>query len=197
MKGLLATLLVTVGALANSAQAMTISVSPDTQTSPLESTVQVDLDISSVNSGMTPALAAWDLNVAVDPNVLSFSSATFGPNVDVSGLGDIQVVSPAGNGTTELYEISLDPTELLTSLQPQNFTLATLYFQAVGSGSSALNVAINSLSDGDGNLIPATVTPGSIVVAPVPLPPANLLMLSALTCALLASQITRLPQRRR
>jgi hypothetical protein len=172
--------------------ATTISISPATQTASLGSVVQVDLDISGVNSSSTPALAAWDINVSADPTILSFSSAAFGTNVDVSGLGDIQNVSTPASGTTELYEISLDPTDLLTSLQPQNFTLVTLYFDTVGTGTNPLNISINSLSDGNGNPIGATVVPGSVTItSPVPLPASVWPLSSALLALLAVSRVAR------
>jgi hypothetical protein len=172
---------------AGAAHATMIGISPLTESNVDGSSVQVDLDITGVNSGTTPALAAWDINVNFDPSILSFSSASFGTGVNVSGLGDIQSSSSLANGTTELYELSLDSTDLLTSLQPQNFTLATLNFSALAAGTSYLDVTINSLSDGNGNAIPATVAPGSITIAPVPLPQSWLLMVGGFLILMLVA----------
>lgn len=183
MKSLLAALCAATAWFAGAAHATTISLSPVSQTSSLGSTVQVDLDISGVNNGATPSLAAWDVSISADPTILSFNSATFGTNLDVLGLGDIQSVTSAANGTTELYEISLDSAADLSSLQAQDFTLATLYFNTSGPGITPLDISIDSLADANGNALEAGVTSATITVAQpaaVPEPSTLALLLPAL-----------------
>lgn len=183
MKSLLAALCAATAWFSGAAHATTIGLSPVSQTSSLGSTVQVDLDISGVNNGTTPSLAAWDVSISADPTILSFNSATFGTNLDVLGLGDIQSVTSVANGTTELYEISLDSAADLSSLQAQDFTLATLYFNTSGSGTTPLDISIDSLADANGNALAADVTSATITVAQpaaVPEPSTLALLLPAL-----------------
>jgi hypothetical protein len=166
--------------LLSTANATTMSLDPAAQTVGEGSLLQVNLTIAGVNNGTTPALGAWDVTVSADPSLLTFSSATFGTNLNVLGLGDIQSVSSPATGSTELYEISLDSAADLTSHQATNFTLATLYFNTIGTGTSALNIGINSLSDANGSALTASVVPGSVTINPVPLPSSVWLLASAL-----------------
>jgi hypothetical protein len=62
----------------------------------------------------TAPLLAPDINFGFDPTLLSCSSIVFGNQVDISGLGDIQSVTP-GTGTVEVFELSLDSAAELNS----------------------------------------------------------------------------------
>lgn len=163
------------------AQATSIGFYPSPLIVASGSPLQLDLVISGVNmradgtipAGI-PALGAWDLNVTFDPTILRFTSATFGTNLDVLGLGSIQSASLVTTGSINLFEISLDTSEDLESLQASNFTLTTLAFNAIGTGTSVLGIDINALSNADGgDSIAATGAPGSVTVnslTPVPEP---------------------------
>jgi hypothetical protein len=100
--------------------------------------LEADLTISGVNDGTTPALGAWDVTINVNPSVLSFSSATFGSNLDVLGLGDIRNSTSAAGASTELYEISLDSAADLTAHQATSFTLASLFFSSLSDPNDAM-----------------------------------------------------------
>jgi hypothetical protein len=63
-----------------------------------------------------------------------------------------------------LFELSVDSPSALTSLQATSFTLATLTFDAVGSGTSGLDLSVNALGDQNGLPINATLQNGSITV---------------------------------
>jgi hypothetical protein len=82
--------------------------------------------------------------------------------LNFNGLA-FQATAP-GVGTTELFELSLDDPSTLLSSQPASFTLATLTFDAVGTGTSALGLSVNALGDQNGNSLSATLQNGSITV---------------------------------
>ena len=178
-----------------SAHAATISLVPVTSTISQGSLLEADLTISGVNNGTTPALGAWDITVSVDPSLLSFSSAKFGTNLDVLGLGDIQNVSSPTSSSTELYEISLDSAADLTAHQATSFTLASLFFNTTGTGTSPLGITINSLADANGGALTASTVPGSVTVAPVPLPGAIWLLGGGLCVFALLSRRRTFPLR--
>jgi hypothetical protein len=126
----------------------------------------VALDISGLGNGT--ALGTFDVNVGFNSSVVNFASATYGDPVlgdqlNLEGYGTISSTTP-GIGTTELFELSLDSPSALTSRQAQSFTLATLTFDAVGTGTSALALSVNTLGDQNGNPLPATLRNGSITV---------------------------------
>lgn len=166
MKRLVAALVVVL-CFSGTAQAISIGFSPSSQSVVSGSLVQVDLTIAGINTGTTSPLGAWDFNVTFNPSILSFSSATFGTNLDVFGLGSIQNVSQLASGVTELFEISLDTAADLASHQSSTFTLATLTFNTIGIGSSVLGIGINALADANGNGLTAVLAPGSATVTPV------------------------------
>ena len=143
-----------------------LSVSPASQSVTLGSPVSFDVDISGLGNGT--ALGTYDINLGFDPTLLSYSSIVFGNQVDISGLGDIQSVTP-GAGTVEVFELSLDSPSDLNSLQASSFTLATLTFDTLATGTnSPLTLSVNALGDAVGNSINANLENGSVTInAPV------------------------------
>jgi hypothetical protein len=162
------------------ARATTVAVKPNTQNAVVGSPVQVDLMISGVNSGTVSALGAFDLDVTFDSSLMTFESATFGTNLDVSGLGATPSVRTQGGGTVNLFEVSLDTAADLVAHQPSIFNLATLTFNAVATGNSVINIGINSLADAKGESLAASVVPGNILVSAVPEPHIYMLILAGL-----------------
>ena len=155
------------------ASAITIELNPSSQSVSVGSTTTVDLVISGLGDGSAPSLGTFDLDVGFDPAVLDFSGATFGNQLDLFGFGDLQFVTP-GVGTVNLFELSLESITDLDTLQTGSFVLATLSFDALASGSSALSIAVNALGDSLGDPLEAEVTGGTIRsvgdVSPVPEP---------------------------
>ena len=143
----------------------------------------VGLDISGLTLGTT-ALGTYDVSVNFNSSVVNFASVSYGDPVlgdqlDLEGFGTLTATTP-GNGTTELFELSFDSPSALTTLQPTSFTLATLTFNALATGTSPLNLFVNSLADQNGAAISATLQNGAVTVGatPVPLPAAFWLLLS-------------------
>jgi hypothetical protein len=146
-------------------------------------TATVDLDISGLTPGTT-ALGTYDINVGFNPSVVNFSSVSYGDPVsgdelNLEGFGTVTTTAP-GTGTVELFELSLDSPFALISSQASSFTLATLTFNALTSGSSSLTLSVNAFGDQNGNSLTPALQNGTVTVAPVPLPAAAWLMLSGL-----------------
>lgn len=140
-----------------------LSVDPSSQTVPLGTPASFNVDISGLGNGT--ALGTYDINLGFDPTLLSYASIVFGNQVDISGLGDIQSVTP-GTGTVEVFELSLDSATELNSLQASSFTLATLTFDTLATGSnSPVTLSVNALGDAYGNSIAATLQNGSVTIA--------------------------------
>lgn len=140
--------------------------------------------ISGLGDASAPALGGYDLDISFDANHLAFIGAEFGDNVGYDYLdlnsagGNPSAVNAIGPGIVNLYEISLDAVEDLNNLQADNFLLAILHFQVLHPGNSQLDIAINALSDAEGNALSATVS--STPISTVPLPSAFWLAASAL-----------------
>jgi len=139
-----------------------LSIDPVSQTAPLGAAANFNVDISGLGNGT--ALGAFDINFEFDPTVLSYDSIVFGDQVDISGLGDIQSVTP-GIGTVEVFELSLDSASELDSLQASAFTMATLTFSTLSTAiNSPVTLSINALGDAVGNSLSTTLQNGSVSV---------------------------------
>lgn len=160
----------TVGAMfvfgvgAVSASTPQLSITSTTVTQGSEATV--DLAISGLGGGT--ALGTFDLNVAFNPALLGFASATYGDpklgdQLNLESLGTVTTTTP-GTGTVEVFELSLDSPSVLTSSQAQAFTLAKLDFNTVGIGTSNLLLSVNALGDQNGNSLTVAVGSGSVTV---------------------------------
>ncbi len=143
------------------AAAITISFNPVGQSVTAGSTTTVDLVISGLVENAAPSLGTFDLNVDFNPSILNFTGATFGNQLDLFSLGDINAIT-LGAGTVNLFELSLELPDDLDNLQLDTFVLATLSFDTVGSGTSALDISLNALGDSLGNPLDSLVSRGSI-----------------------------------
>jgi hypothetical protein len=156
------------------AQAVTIDFVPVSQSVSIGNSVEVSVRISGLgvtSDAHDPAssLSAFDLDVCFDPTVLSFSMAQFGDpllgdQLDLFGFGGYSGVTAVTSGVVNIFELSLDSPDDLVALQVDSFILATLSFDALAKGVSALDVSINGLGDSVGNPLMAAVVSGSIQV---------------------------------
>src|SRR5260370_17815359 len=98
-----------------------LSIDPSSQAVPLGSPASFAVDISGLGNGT--ALGTYDLNVAFDPALLSYSSIMFGKQLDVLGLGDIQSVT-AGRPEGAKYHSCPDPPHDVRPVHGHGFGLS-------------------------------------------------------------------------
>lgn len=142
-------------------------LSLSSQTVTVGDVATIDLNISGLGGGT--ALGTFDVNVGFNPAIVSFASAAYGDpklgdQLNLEGLGTVTMTTP-GIGTTELFELSLDSPGVLASSQATAFTLATLDFDTLAKGTSALDLSINSIGDQNGSPLSVTTTGGAISVS--------------------------------
>lgn len=165
------------------ANAVTISLVPEQGTIQAGSSALVDVVASGLSDSQNAgAIGGYDLNVAFNSALLSWTATTFGSGLNVTGLGDIQDsgLVPSNPGVVDTAEASFDSVADLTTLQPNSFVLFTLSLTGIAPGTSALDLSIGSLTDEHGNALAADVQGSSLTVTPVPLPAAAWLLLSGL-----------------
>lgn len=148
------------------ARSTTIEVIPSSQSVIVGSTTTADLFVSGLGDGTAPSLGTFDLDISYDSSILNFNNATFGTQLDIFGLGNVQFVT-SGVGTINLFELSFDFANDLDILQASSFLMATLSFDALVSGSSILSVTLNALGDSAGNQLQAGLVAGNIDVQSV------------------------------
>lgn len=173
-KALTASLLAA-SAIGAPAMATTLSFTPTAASVAVGGSVAVDVRISDLAAGAD--LGAFDFNVLFNSGVLSLTGYTLG-----AALGDLSVFealdASLGNSVSGVFNLA--EISLLSDLafQQDSFTLATLYFTAVASGSSALSLGDVVLGDAFGNAVAADL--GGAAVSAVPEPQALLLFMSGL-----------------
>ncbi len=160
----------------NISDAILIGFDPVTQDVALGNPAIVNLFITDLGNYESPSLGAFDLYVYYDPAILSFSGYTLGPFLGDTMLGDAQDLSwgEISPGTINFSELSLLGVDELNALQPGAFTLASLTFDTIALGSSALHLWYNigGLSDEYGlplyEQYDVYLQPGNINVVPEP-----------------------------
>lgn len=157
-------------ALVAGSAAATPVLSLSSQTVTVGNASTIDLSITGLGAGI--ALGTFDVNVAFDPRILSFASATYGDSIlgdqlNLEGFGTFTTTTP-GSGTTELFELSFDSPNVLASSQASAFTLSTLTFDTLAPGTSALGLSINAIGDQNGNPLSVTTTDGAVIVNSAP-----------------------------
>lgn len=161
-------------------QAAVVAIHPATTSAAVGQSVLVDVDISDLVDGAAPSLGAFDIDLHFDPAVLTLTQLTFGDGLNVLGLGGNPQEVTEGTGVVNAFELSLDASDDLNTLQSGAFTLFTLTFQAISAGTAELSLTLNSLANAEAFEIAATSAGSSIEVAPVPLPAAVWMLLSGL-----------------
>jgi len=155
-----------------------LDFSPSVQTVPLSGQASVDITASNLQSEY---IGAFDFDISWDSSILSLASVSFG-NALGGGLLSFQAENTNNSmGTSSLTELSF--LSNLTSLQTgnTNIILATLIFDTLSTGQSALALAGNIsgggfLSDENGNLLAASANSGLINVVTVSAPETLFLM---------------------
>jgi hypothetical protein len=171
-------LIVVLGLTAAPANAVMLTIVPESPTVNLGGTFSVDVVAAGLLGGSAPSIGTYDLNVGYDASLLSLANVTFGNGLDVLGLGSLRDASASTAGLANVFELSFDSIANLDLLQPDTFKLFTLTFNANSIGTSVFGLTINALGDSAGNSLSADTTGASVSVTPVPLPPTPWLLLS-------------------
>ncbi len=150
-----------------SAKAAILDIVPNNQSILLGDTVNIDLNISGLGDLSADSLGAFDLNINFDSSILSFNNAVYGNQLDLFGFGTVNGSTP-GMGSVNLFELSFDSISDLNTLQVDSFTLVTLAFDTLTTGTSPLEIANVILSDASGSALPFVVNNGTASVVPVP-----------------------------
>ena len=165
------------------AMAVSLSLEPALETAIIGDEINFLLNISGLTAGGPVSLGAFSLDVMYDSTILALSTVTFG-----SYLGDISLAEAlpyfdsSAPGALYLEETSLLLESELDALQPDDFTLASLTFSALGLGTTQILLGDVTLSDATGliTLVPENLSSAKLEVAAAPVPePATVLLLAA------------------
>ena len=142
-----------------SADTITLSVIPSSETVSLGQMISIGVDIAGL--GNPPSVGAFDLTVLYDSALVSFGGVTFGPLLGDTSM-EALTSSNASPGVVEFAEVSLLAPAQLDGLQSPGFTLATLSFEGLGSGTASFSLAGGVVDDAFGNKLEAVPEPGTL-----------------------------------
>ena len=170
---------------ASAAHAVPISFVPSNQSVLLGGMASVDVVVSELGNGLAPSLGGFDLNVLFDSSIISLNSVTFGDGLGDELFFEAQYFDTPGAGDVNLFGLSFLFDFELDALQTDTVLLATLIFDTLQVGVSALSVANVILSDAFGDEIALTNNPAGLITvttAPtrVPEPGSSSLMVFSL-----------------
>lgn len=163
----LASVCLTFWATASSAS---LIVTPPSQTINLGGDAAVNIDITGLGNGSSPALAAYTgLVISYDSTLLMPISVTFSnrlgdPTDPTQTLLLSNLFLPSAVQLDGVSFLSAAQLFALQSTASNEFTIATLTFQGVADGTSPLDLAYGALSDENGNSLTETIVNGSVTV---------------------------------
>jgi len=143
------------------ATSITWSIVPFSLTVTAGQTASADVVIAGKPAGRPPSVGAFDFTVTFNPAILSPTGITFGPFLGNPSIFEALTAFSFSTGSAEFAEVSLLTPAQLDALQPSSFKLATVSFNALSSGNTALLISQATVDDAFGNKIPE---PGTLLL---------------------------------
>jgi hypothetical protein len=131
------------------AHGITLSLQPASSTISVGGVGTVDVVISGLGNGVTPSLGGYILEISYDPALVLPTAVTFGPHLDAGIAGSSSAWMIVSPGTLGIDEVSFEDSAALNASQPPSFTLATLTFQGLAAGVSAIGFLSVDLTSED------------------------------------------------
>jgi len=162
---------------------LTLSADPNPVT--VGGLIDIEIAISGLGDGTATSLGGYQFDLTFDSALLSLDSVQFGDptlgnQLDLFNLGINFPDVIASPGSLALAEVSLDLEDDLNLSQAGAFTLLTVSFEGIGTGTSALNLSNIFLSDASGMSVPVDEVTGVDIqvnaASQVPEPPTILLL---------------------
>lgn len=187
----LLSVLLTLSAPTNAA---VISLSPTSAVESVGSQFVIDVNVSGLATGQ--AVSAFDLDIVFNPLFVAATQVNFGTALGVVDV-DQFTSSIIDLGRIDFAAVSLASGASLLALQGGPFTLAQIVFDAIGAGSTAIELDPFTapgilLGDADGNVIDVSlVNNASVRVADTIPEPGSLMLVMVAFPALLLVRVRR------
>jgi hypothetical protein len=156
--------------------AVTLRLVPGMTTVDLGDPLSIDIVVSELGAGNAPSVGDFDFDITYDDTILLATGVDFGLLLGDPGLFEADAGFDLSiSGVVDLFEVSFLSTTELDTLQPSSFTLATLSFNTVGLGTSALNFTQINLDDAFAQSLNPVMLGSSVTVvssvSAIPIPP--------------------------
>jgi hypothetical protein len=135
------------------ATSITWSIIPSSLTVSGGQMTTADIVIMGKPIGVPPSIGAFDFTIMFDPAIVSPTTVAFGPFLGDT-TSEALIAFSFSVGSAEIAEVSLLTPAELNNLQTTTFSLATLSFNALVSGSTSLVFSNAIVDDAFGNKIP-------------------------------------------
>lgn len=169
------------------ANAALIGLQPGSSSVTSGGSISLDLVVSGLGDFSAESLGAFDISVGFDASVLSFTSYRLEDYLgDIDLFEAIDASAGAIGGTVNIAEVSLLSAVSLDAMQPADFILATLNFDAADLATSIVTqlavlpgsglvdalgapIAITGLTPARVEIVTAVPVPGTLFLLGVPL----------------------------
>jgi hypothetical protein len=146
------------------AGAVSLILSPASQTVIGGQPASVDVGISGI--GHPPSVGAFDLSVSFDPALLLPTDVSFGALLGDPGASPPEALTDFmfTPGVVEFAEVSLLSPAELDALQTSAFSLGTVSFTALGSGTVSVSFSAGVVDDAFGNKLALIPEPSTLLL---------------------------------
>ncbi|MEM7409094.1 MAG: cohesin domain-containing protein [Myxococcota bacterium] len=184
-RGILAALTLALSLTGASAGAATLAFATPATDPAISDLFTVDIVAAGLGNGVAPSVGAYDFDIAFDAGLIQFIDAVPGGELgDPNGMPPTTFFSQnAAGGVLDIFEVSFLAPAALDAAQGDTVVLATLTFQAIAAGTTALSFDQALLSDALGNDLMPTVMGASLTIPAIPEPSAALIFGTALWIA--------------
>jgi hypothetical protein len=165
------------------ASAINVDVIPSQPSLNVGEMLTADVVISDLGLFSPPSLGVFEIDLNFDNSLFAPGAVTFGDQLDLFGFG----INPRGAtplaSTVSVFEISLDSSSALDTLQLDRFLLFSVQFEALSAGVGVFDLAIIELGNSVADPLFASTTSATVqVMSPnaVPVPAAVWLFGTAL-----------------
>ena len=166
------------------AQALPIlSLTPNSANVGQSEQFNIDVSISGLTDFTAPALASYDIDIQFDNSILSFVGGSILSQLDLGIFGSFEDIQQTGSNNINLNGVSFEDSGDLDALQTDEFTIATLTFDAIDIGVADVLFSFVDLGDSLAQTISFEQFGSQISVTdgnPVPLPATAWMLLLAL-----------------
>lgn len=150
-----------------------LRLTPSQVTPSLGTAFPVSVDVSDLGAAGAPSLGTYHLAVQFDSSKLSLADLSPGDpqrgnQLALDGARTVSTFVLKAPGELELFEVSLNTPAALDAGQAPSFTLGTLFFTALASGTSTVTLSVKELGDASGGRLATELANEGVTTITIP-----------------------------